>query len=215
MRRSSGACGSRGTRITFASVERNERIDNFELSSFVPRLDACRVARQLASSHRVGRDPTRSGPEMVPPSLSFAAFCELLHSIACIPPVKAGREPDAVLVKSCFSAWVEVVTRPGQLSPGTGVQLFRLLFPEEGTRRRYDMKETLLAKAIVVHYRQAGHPLDPVFEQGWNETELDLENSRSSGCLGLELREHLAGNSFAAGEITIAEYVAPHRVEHS
>jgi hypothetical protein len=35
--------------------------------------------------------------------------------------------------------------REGGVPPETGVVLFRLLFPEEETRRRYNLKETRLA----------------------------------------------------------------------
>lgn len=63
--------------------------------------------------------------------------------------------------------------------------MFRLLFPEEESRRKYDMQETRLACALAECF-------------GFDATSLQEWNAEgSSGCLGQELRRILSQRSFS------------------
>lgn len=84
-----------------------------------------------------------SGPG---PNFSFAELIQKLGH----PPVSKERDWRERLVqypaKDIFEAWVRNLPKP--FVPGTSKKLFRLLFPHEGSRRRYDIREIRLAAML-------------------------------------------------------------------
>lgn len=82
------------------------------------------------------------------PSLSFV---DLLKKIAEIPEHKVGSihaRPNHAALKT-FRRWVKRLRECyDPLPPGTTGIIFRLLFPEEDARRKYDMQEARLAREL-------------------------------------------------------------------
>ncbi|KAJ7583386.1 hypothetical protein C8J56DRAFT_953899 [Mycena floridula] len=98
-------------------------------------------------------------------SVPFSFFCSLLRDIS---------EADHI-----FRNFVYRLRREYTLPPGTTATFFRLLFPEHDVRRKYGMKDTLLAQALSDVFTVSATRL-----KQWDE---DI----STTCLGIEVREAL------------------------
>ncbi|KAJ7050474.1 hypothetical protein C8F01DRAFT_1067664 [Mycena amicta] len=95
----------------------------------------------------------------------FTFFVSLLREISCSdsPPLRV------------FGRWVSRLRADfPQLAEGSTVTLFRLLFPEDDSRRKYDMQEARLASAIADCLGTSAKPL-----RAWA--------TATSGCLGAEV----------------------------
>lgn len=109
------------------------------------------------------------------------SFADLVHRLG--HPPKHVREPTAdgegrtVLPDEIFASWLNHLPRP--FAPHTGKHLFRLLFPHEGNRRRYGMKETRLAAELetILGIRNLRH---------WDSVAWDRGRG-GTGCLGDEV----------------------------
>ncbi|KAG8965975.1 hypothetical protein FRC03_012710 [Tulasnella sp. 419] len=123
----------------------------------------------------------RKAVEQPPPEVLFSQFQSLVQAIADIEPKPTGQsKPASNDTAGVFRRWI---TSLGSSStPRTGLIVFRLLFPESDNRRRYDLKETRLAKHLATclevptNEGTRGHRL-----KNWTE-------DGSSGCLGDEVR---------------------------
>jgi len=116
--------------------------------------------------------------------LNCPSFVSLLHEISGSPPQRSrlhNRSRIAYPALQTFSLWVsELRTRFTPLPANTSIIVFRLLFPDQDSRRKYDLKETKLARNIA---DCLGVSLD-----GRGES-LRLWNSEyHSGCLGEEVK---------------------------
>lgn len=152
---------------------------------------------------------------MSSPSLPFSTLCDFLSSLRKIKPTKAKQSTKqtnlaarAVVLK-LFSDWIEsgfndFYSTKEDAPEGTSVILFRLLFPDEGVRRRYDLREATLAKELIKSscFKKA---LKPSFATDWDHGEIEVERSDCSGCLGIELQEKLEKEGRSGGDITIVE----------
>lgn len=125
------------------------------------------------------------------PTDDFCSFVSLVDHVARIKPRKANvRGPKDPHRKSSvvqtFQNWVsELHRRYDPLPPGTTAIVFRLLFPEEDAKRKYDMQEARLAnaisKALCVSHTPHG--------RGQRLSTWKAENA--VGCLGHEVRKVL------------------------
>ena len=79
--------------------------------------------------------------------------------------------------------------REGGVPPETGVVLFRLLFPEEDVRRRYNLKETRLARVLCDVFGVPRHSSRGKALLRWGEWTDGSETRSKSGCLGNEVKE--------------------------
>lgn len=85
-----------------------------------------------------------------------------------------------------FQNWVsELHRRYDPLPPGTTAIIFRLLFPEEDAKRKYDMQETRLAHAISKALCMS-HTL-----HGRGQKLATWKAQTAVGCLGHEVRKVL------------------------
>ncbi len=103
------------------------------------------------------------------------------NSSSTLPPVTPSK---------IFASWLNHLSKP--FVEGTGKHLFRLLFPHEGARRRYGLKETRLALELE---RAFGLNLGR-----WDAVTWDQEGG--TGCLGQEVERLLrkrVGLSFHLG----------------
>ena len=71
------------------------------------------------------------------------------------------------------------------LCKGTGRAIFRMLFPEEDQRRRYDMQEKKLAQVIISALHLSRDDAVPL--SGWSGND----NHHVAGCFGTELQRIL------------------------
>ncbi|TFK17324.1 hypothetical protein FA15DRAFT_338182 [Coprinopsis marcescibilis] len=119
-----------------------------------------------------------------PSEFTFSFLCSLFRQISRIKPrslnaprIKRDEEPPAVKL---FTQWVtHLRNRFGPLSPGTTGICFRLIFPEEDHKRKYDMKESRLSEMLASCY-------------GFSKAKFaQWDHSDASGCLGQELRSIL------------------------
>lgn len=78
------------------------------------------------------------------------------------------------------------------LPPNTGVQFFRLLFPEEDVRRKYDIQETRLAQLLagVLGVATDGPDARGFRLVNWAGQVPEVGNS-TRGCLGHEIEQVL------------------------
>ncbi|EJT49134.1 hypothetical protein A1Q1_01783 [Trichosporon asahii var. asahii CBS 2479] len=95
------------------------------------------------------------------------------------PPMSKRRDQKEKIIsytpEEIFGAWISKQAQP--LVPGTTKKLFRLLFPHEGARRRYDIKETRLASLLEQTLGIKGLTR-------WDA--VSLNGVRKTGCLGEE-----------------------------
>ncbi|KAJ7439863.1 hypothetical protein FB451DRAFT_1445409 [Mycena latifolia] len=110
----------------------------------------------------------------------FSFFVSLLREISHHRPRKAGIRRDKYSASypalAVFRKWVaRLRSEFSPLPEGTTKIVFRMLFPEEDTRRKYGMQETKLACALANCFGISAKALDQWRTDG------------SSGCLGQEV----------------------------
>ncbi|KAI0332785.1 hypothetical protein GY45DRAFT_1273530 [Cubamyces sp. BRFM 1775] len=128
--------------------------------------------------------------------ISFSFFVELVQAIAAIKPHKAtekqprnSRHSDSPAFKT-FKRWIAALReRYSPLPPGTTAVVFRFLFPEEDTRRKYGMQETRLAQHIskILGVSSSTHARGERLRNWKGEDAL--------GCLGNEVETVMATSS--------------------
>lgn len=116
--------------------------------------------------------------------IPFSFFCSLLREISQVPPLKSSarnqktfeKEPNYPAIQ-IFRRWFNKLNSDfSPLPKGTTAACFRLLFPEEDIRRKYDMQETRLAECLAHVFG-----VDSEQFRAWNAEE-------ASGCLGQEVK---------------------------
>ncbi|GJJ11411.1 hypothetical protein Clacol_005644 [Clathrus columnatus] len=121
-------------------------------------------------------------------SVLYKDFVKLLNSISHVKQDTHGSSPFAPSL-DLVKRWLHILRQYYSPIPaGTCKIFFRLLFPEEDLRRRYNIKETVLAKALAQIYSLS------VEEGGGGKRFIEWSdvNSRTSfGCLGLEVEKAL------------------------
>jgi hypothetical protein len=114
------------------------------------RLDARRgfpspslTSRRRPSSIPAGHSTSAMAPVAYGNPIPFTFFCDLLSNIQSVPPIPIvalpSRRASAVPPREAriLKLWIEELRRRYDPLPAeTGVIVFRLLFPEEGVRRR-------------------------------------------------------------------------------
>ena len=118
-------------------------------------------------------------------SVSFSDFASLIKACGDIRPRVAGQpgSEGSSCISKIFEQWLH--TRRASRQPGIGKIVFRLLFPDLDVRRRYDMKETNLSRALL---DAMDWPRDVrrSVERWAKADELDV---RRSGFLGEQVQE--------------------------
>ncbi|KAF9499477.1 hypothetical protein BDN71DRAFT_1442154 [Pleurotus eryngii] len=113
----------------------------------------------------------------------FSFFVSLVREISEITPKSAARRPkDSHLhpARRTFRRWLAALRKQfNPLPPHTVAILFRLLFPEEDKKRKYELQETKFIPLLANCF-------------GFSSTSLEKWNAEgNSGCLGCELRRIL------------------------
>ncbi|KAF8216343.1 hypothetical protein K438DRAFT_1703159 [Mycena galopus ATCC 62051] len=136
--------------------------------------------------------PTTS--QVSPQGVPFSFFVSLLREISVHSrSKKAGTKRDKYPALVTLSNWIKTLrTKFAPLPSNTTAIVFRLLFPEEDTRRKYDMQETRLASALADCFGTSATPLCQWAADG------------SSGCLGEEVLKVLNKSSSYA-----VDYISP------
>ncbi|GAA5989589.1 hypothetical protein JCM10908_000545 [Rhodotorula pacifica] len=89
------------------------------------------------------------------PPHPFQVFAELVHALGAAKPTHAGRsrtaEQERTLktLKTFIEQGKEALQRQDDDVDGLVVLFFRLFFPDEGVRRRYDLREQKLARILA------------------------------------------------------------------
>ncbi|KIJ62038.1 hypothetical protein HYDPIDRAFT_42295 [Hydnomerulius pinastri MD-312] len=127
-----------------------------------------------------------------PIQIPFSFFVSLLREITRIPARttssrlnKSARGTSTHSPRIVLSRWIE--TLRGKYSPlprGTTASVFRLLFPEDDTQRKYDLQETRLAQSLAQCLDSS-----TVFARDAARLK-DWCKERASGCLGEELLKY-------------------------
>lgn len=114
------------------------------------------------------------------------SFCSLLREISKIKPKsvanrRAGQETrTSYPALQAFNRWLENLRKHYSPLPlGTTATCFRLLFPEEDAKRKYDIQETRLARYLS---EALGIPLEKL--ENWDSRD-------ATGCFGAELERLL------------------------
>ncbi|KAI0664436.1 hypothetical protein C8Q70DRAFT_947961 [Cubamyces menziesii] len=131
--------------------------------------------------------------------IPFSFFVELVQAIAAIKPHKAtekqprkSRYHDSPAFKT-FKRWAAAVReRYSPLPPGTTAVIFRFLFPEEDTRRKYGMQETRLAQ----HISKILGVSSSTYARG--ERLRNWKGEDALGCLGYEVETVMTTSSTVA-----------------
>lgn len=106
---------------------------------------------------------------------SLASFTRLVEALST---TSKSRSPIAI-----FSAYLQSL--PSNLPTSFGIHLFRLLFPHLTPRRRYNMRERTLAKAISDAMGWEGKWREAVME--WDQP--GQGGIGKKGCLGDEVKQ--------------------------
>ncbi|KAM0749298.1 hypothetical protein T439DRAFT_381674 [Meredithblackwellia eburnea MCA 4105] len=109
--------------------------------------------------------------------IHFSHFCSLVDQL--------GRKKRIESKRNVLKLWIDnikLVNKENGLPQGTVAIFFRLLFPEQGVRRRYGMQEQVLCEYLESYFKTRKGRFD-----GWNEVTME-QRSRSTGCLGLEVK---------------------------
>lgn len=97
--------------------------------------------------------------------------------------------------ENIFEDFVSRIKRSGPLSQDTGPILFRLLFPEEDSNRKYGLQETALSRQIMKYLRGLGLGEPQILSvRDWAGQSNKTRTGRS-GCLGEELGHVLRSRS--------------------
>ncbi|BGP07980.1 hypothetical protein JCM10049v2_003825 [Rhodotorula toruloides] len=137
-----------------------------------------------------------AAPAPPPPSslyanpIAFSLFSSLVQRIGAVPAVRKGARrlsgPGEGKPKQhkLLEAWVGAVKAEydRDLPEGTIVLFFRLFFPDEGVRRRYDLREMLLGEALEGVYGARRGAFS-----SWN-AQCEAGRASSTGCLGREVQ---------------------------
>ena len=115
---------------------------------------------------------TRTHPERICPT--FLSFARLVRALG------RTRAESSIQPRARFAQFLHALPCP--LPPRYGTHLFRLLFPHVMPRRRYQMKETVLARRLCDVMRL--NELQAGSLYGWNE---GVGGRGASGCLGEEV----------------------------
>ncbi|ORX37868.1 hypothetical protein BD324DRAFT_650411 [Kockovaella imperatae] len=107
--------------------------------------------------------------------ITFESFAKLIYRLSH-PPQARSRENRTFTPADIFTSWLNHLDRP--LPPGSGKHVLRILFPHEGCRRRYGMKEMKLACELERILRIKGL-------SRWDSAG---SPGGGSGCLGLEVQ---------------------------
>ncbi|GEM07306.1 ATP dependent DNA ligase [Rhodotorula toruloides] len=135
-------------------------------------------------------------PAPPPPSslygnpIAFSLFSSLVQRIGAVPAIRKGaRRSIGPTTKQhrLLDAWIGAVKAEygRDLPEGTIVLFFRLFFPDEGVRRRYDLRELLLGQALEGVYGARRGTFS-----SWN-AQSDVGRASSTGCLGTEVQNWL------------------------
>lgn len=124
------------------------------------------------------------------------SFVELVQAIAAIKPHKAtekqprkSRYNDSPAFKT-FKRWAAALReRYSPLPPGTTAVIFRFLFSEEDTRRKYGMQETRLAQ----HISKILGVSSSTYARG--ERLRNWKGEDALGCLGYEVETVMTTSS--------------------
>jgi DNA ligase-4 len=100
------------------------------------------------------------------------------------PPQSRSDPSKPIAPERIFASWL--AHHPQPFAPGTGKRIFRLLFPHEGARRRYGLKETLLSRELS---RALGVPRAELDK--WDKVD-DGGEGGGEGCLGLAVMAAMA-----------------------
>lgn len=110
----------------------------------------------------------------------FSSFCSLVREISKLPAPRVRTQPvkhDDYPALQVFRKWVEELHRRFSPFPSNTTAIcFRMLFPEEDIRRRYDIQEVKMTQLLADCFGVEAE----VFQK-WSLEE-------SSGCLGQELK---------------------------
>ncbi|KAK4056834.1 hypothetical protein OIO90_002084 [Microbotryomycetes sp. JL221] len=132
--------------------------------------------------------------------LPFSLFCDLVTAISSVKPrsIEESHRCKSINHKPrshvLLHKWINAIKQKhnetgsrtnGPLPVGTIVLFMRLLHPDQFVRRRYDMQESLLAKALETLFNQP----EGTFSN-WNALRL-TSMSPSNGCLGSEVRDFM------------------------
>lgn len=115
-------------------------------------------------------------------TILFADLCLLFDRISVIPPAKVGGTSSDNTPIDILALWLSHLDSP---SANQGRLLFQLVFPEQDTKRRYGLKETLLGREIqkALGFRDAR--LDEWDGDGIiDAVERKGIDGRVSGCFG-------------------------------
>ncbi|WWD20194.1 hypothetical protein CI109_104670 [Kwoniella shandongensis] len=103
-------------------------------------------------------------------------FAKLVFRLGNPPISKKTTKP--IQPSKIFASWLNHLPNP--LPPHTVKQIFRLLFPHEGSRRRYGLKETKLAQELERLLGLKGLTR-------WDSVSWDRGGEAGTGCLGREV----------------------------
>lgn len=121
-----------------------------------------------------------------PATYHSPSFAELVFRLGHPPKSKRFDQTGNAIPISAdkiFSSWINRSDHPRTFPRGTGKRLFRLLFPHDGSRRRYGIKETQLSAELErILGIQGLREWDQV---GW-------EGEGGKGCLGDVLQRAMA-----------------------
>ncbi|EIW71652.1 hypothetical protein TREMEDRAFT_73368 [Tremella mesenterica DSM 1558] len=129
----------------------------------------------------------------------FESFALLIHRLGHPPKVSSRPTGEKITLtpSKIFASWLAHLPRP--FPPYTGKHLFRLLFPHEGSRRRYGNREHILAKDLEKILGVSG--LTRWDSVQWGE-------HGGSGCLGKEVEfacKDRSSSSEGRSQISIRE----------
>jgi hypothetical protein len=94
-----------------------------------------------------------------------------------------------------FEDFISRIKSPGPLSQDTGPILFRFLFPEEDSNRKYGLQETALSRQIMKYLSGLGLGEPQILAvRNWAGQSNNARTGRS-GCLGEELGHVLRSRS--------------------
>ncbi|WWC92925.1 uncharacterized protein L201_007888 [Kwoniella dendrophila CBS 6074] len=128
--------------------------------------------------------------------IPFESYAKLVYHLGN-PPKSAQtstKVAKALPPSKIFQSWLNHLPKP--FPPGTGKHIFRLLFPHEGSRRRYGLKENKLATELE---RILG--LKGLLK--WDCVSWDNSDS-GTGCLGKEVEISLRNKSISDRKSTVS-----------
>jgi DNA ligase-4 len=126
------------------------------------------------------------------------SFISLLREISQVPPHSTRNSSTHSHPTLCIlNRWIsELRRRYSPLPHGTTAAVFLLLFPEDDTRRKYDMQETRLAQELAKCFG--------LTMAGRGESLRRWDGETTLGCLGTEVMKVLN----EASSVSIASVVS-------